>query len=237
MERSRLAILIPAYCEERTIGTVVSRAKIYGDVIVADDNSTDNTSQVAKSAGAIVLHNENNLGYEGNLNRLFNYAGIKGYQYAVTLDADGEHRPETLETFRKLLIDDGALLVLGYRPHTQRFAETVMGFVMRLRFGIRDILCGMKGYDMALLKETGGVFDRSGSIGTELALTPIHRGTAYTQVAVSGTPRVESPRFDRTFKANIRIFFALFRAMGADISFQIPGNDAARTLPIDRKAS
>jgi glycosyltransferase involved in cell wall biosynthesis len=237
MERPRLAILIPAYCEEGTIGAVVSRAKMFGDVIVADDNSTDNTSQVAKMAGAIVLKNDNNLGYEGNLNRLFEYAGRNGYQYAVTLDADGEHKPEILETFRKLLIEEGVPLVLGYRPRTQRFAEMVMGFIMRLRFGIRDILCGMKGYDMALLKHAGGVFDRSGSIGTELALTSIRRGTKYAQVAVSGTPRIERPRFDRTFQANVRIFRALFRALGADISLQIADNDAKLNLPTDRKAS
>lgn len=237
MDRSRLAVLIPAYCEEGTIGTVVKKASAYGDVIVADDNSSDNTSRVARSAGAIVIRNDRNLGYEGNLNRLFAYAGMKGYQYAVTLDADGEHRPETLETFRKLLVDDGVPLVLGYRPRTQRLAEMVMGFVIRRRFGIRDILCGMKGYDMVLLSEAGGVFDNSGSIGTELALTAIRRGARYKQVAVSGTPRIESPRFDRTFKANVRIFQALFRALRADITLQTRSNDASRNSQVDHKAS
>jgi glycosyltransferase involved in cell wall biosynthesis len=212
VDRSRLAILIPAYCEEATIGSVVRRASPYGDVVVADDCSRDRTVEMAEAAGATVLRNDTNRGYEGNLNRLFEYAGQQGYAFAVTLDADGEHHPETLEHFRRLLEVEGVPLVLGYRPRTQRVAEAVMGAYIRSRFGIRDILCGMKGYDMSLWRQAG-VFDSStSSIGCELALNAVRRGVPFAQIPVGGARRAGRPRFGPALSANIRIFSALLKA-------------------------
>ncbi|GAB6100994.1 hypothetical protein JCM16138_02170 [Thermococcus atlanticus] len=48
-------IVIPAYNEELTIGSVVALARKYGDVLVVDDGSGDRTSEIAREAGAIVI--------------------------------------------------------------------------------------------------------------------------------------------------------------------------------------
>jgi glycosyltransferase involved in cell wall biosynthesis len=185
-------------------------------VIVVDDCSPDDTSQRAADAGAIVVRNETNQGYEGALNRAFEKAQDLGFEYAVTMDADGEHDPAQLATFRSLLLDERVPLVIGIRLRKQRFAEIVMGLYVKARFGVNDILCGMKGYDLRLVAENGG-FDLSNSIGTELAINSIRHGTPFRQVSVSGIPRRDAPRFERKFAANWRILKALWHLVLADI--------------------
>lgn len=208
MDRSGVVVIIPAFREGMTIGPVVAAARAYAPVIVVDDCSPDDTGSRAATAGGIVVRNDVNLGYEDSLNAGFAKAQKMNFEYAVTMDADGEHDPSLLAQFFKLLVDDKIPLVLGVRPRKQRFAEVVMGFYVKARYGADDILCGMKGYKLQLVTEHGG-FDLSRSIGTELAIDALRRKTAFRQVPVSGQPRQDSPRFDRRFAANWRIFKAL----------------------------
>lgn len=216
MDRPRTAILIPAYREAATIGPVVRAAREHADVIVVDDASPDETAARAVEAGAIVIRNGSNLGYDGTLNRAFETALEQGYDFAITMDADGEHDPSLIAGFKSLLTDERVPLVLGVRPRKQRFAEMVMGVYVRIRFGAHDILCGMKGYDLKLANENGG-FDHTNSIGTELAINSIRRGAAFRQLGVSGTRRQDAPRFDRRLRANLRILAALGRIIRQDI--------------------
>ena len=217
MDRCQLAVLIPAYREGRTIGGIVAAALPYSQVIVVDDCSPDDTSCRAKEAGAIVVRNETNLGYDGTLNRAFETAVSAGFDCVVTMDADGEHDPALLGEFSRLLLDEGIPLVLGVRPRKQRFAEVVMGLYVRLRFGVSDILCGMKGYHLSLMLENNG-FDHTNSIGTELAINSIRRGSTYRQIGVYGKPREGQPRFGRRLSANWRILAALWRVLRQDIA-------------------
>jgi glycosyltransferase involved in cell wall biosynthesis len=212
----RTAVLIPAFREAATIGPVVRAAREHADVIVVDDASPDETGARAAEAGAIVVRNETNLGYDGSLNRAFEKALELGFDFAITMDADGEHDPSLVAGFKSLLAEDRVPLVLGVRPRKQRFAEIVMGLYIRLRFGVRDILCGMKGYDLKLAIENRG-FDHTNSIGTELAINSIRRGAAFRQLPVSGTRRQDAPRFDRRLRANMRIFVALGQIVVQDV--------------------
>ncbi len=216
MERRQTAIIIPAYNEEASIRRVVEGVKKFGQVIVADDASKDQTRNEAVSAGAIVLSNAQNCGYDGALNTGFAKAAELGVACAVTLDADGQHDPLLIPKYIDLLARHE--LVLGIRPQKARLAEEVMGLYFRLKYGIRDVLCGMKGYRMELYAANNG-FDHVGSIGTELALASIVRGCTFTQVPVPISKRADKPRFGGTVKANARIFRALFRLIGhlADI--------------------
>lgn len=217
MDRPRTAILIPAFREEATIGSVVRAAREHAEIIVVDDASPDETGARAAEAGAIVVRNETNLGYDGSLNRAFEKALELGFDFAITMDADGEHDPSLITGFKSLLTQAHVPLVLGVRPRKQRFAEMVMGVYVRIRFGVRDILCGMKGYDLKLAAENGG-FDHTNSIGTELAINSIRRGVAFRQLGVSGTRRQDAPRFDRRLRANLRILAALGRIIRQDIA-------------------
>lgn len=219
MDRSQLAVLIPAYREGNTIGSIVTATLAHSQVIVVDDCSPDDTTCRAKEAGAIVVRNETNLGYDGALNRAFETAVTLGFKCAVTMDADGEHDPTLLADFSRLLLDEDIPLVLGVRPRKQRFAEVVMGLYVRLRFGVADILCGMKGYHLSLMLENNG-FDHTNSIGTELAINSIRRGSAFRQIGVYGKLRQERPRFGRCLSANWRILSALWRLLRQDITLR-----------------
>ena len=62
---------MPAYNEEKYIGTLVLQARQYADeVIVLDDGSTDETSKIARLAGATVIRHEENKGYGAAIQRI-----------------------------------------------------------------------------------------------------------------------------------------------------------------------
>ena len=113
----RLAVAIPAFEAEATVGRVVRRAVAMGaDVIVVDDGSRDATGDAARACGVPVLTHDVNLGKGRALKTAFDYLFARGYEAVVTIDADGQHPPEELP---KLLTPwrEGADLVLGTRAH------------------------------------------------------------------------------------------------------------------------
>lgn len=96
----KIAVLIPAFDEEATVGAIVSAAKRQvPDVIVVDDASTDSTAACAEEAGAIVLHRKVNGGKGASLTEGFKYIVQQGYDAVVTLDADGFHDPDHIAAF------------------------------------------------------------------------------------------------------------------------------------------
>ena len=227
MDGSNLAIVIPAHCEANTIGPIVAAARRFGTVLVIDDCSTDETGLVAEAAGATVVRNDPKRGYDGTLNRGFEEARRRGFECVVTMDADGEHDPAALAAFRRLLLEDQVTLVLGIRARKQRLAEVIMGLYIKRRFGVSDILCGMKGYRLSLLA-ANGQFDHTDSIGTELTINSIRRGVKFAQIPVGGSPREDGPRFDNVLRANWRILSALLRVLHQDVRRlgTPPGNEA-----------
>lgn len=99
-EVKKIAVLIPAFCEEGTVGEMVAQARQYvPDVIVVDDASTDATAERAEEAGAIVLRREVNVGKGGALTEGFKYIVKTGYDAVITMDADGFHNPDHIAMF------------------------------------------------------------------------------------------------------------------------------------------
>ena len=74
MSECGLLIIIPAFNESATISDVITQAKEYGEVVVFDDASSDDTRAKALAAGAKVISNNRNLGYERNLGIAFKTA-------------------------------------------------------------------------------------------------------------------------------------------------------------------
>ncbi len=99
-EVERVAVVIPAFCEETTVGNVVTQSRLYvPDVIVVDDASRDATADRAQAAGATVLRRTVNGGKGAALTEGFNYALEKKFDAVVALDADGFHDPDQIPTF------------------------------------------------------------------------------------------------------------------------------------------
>src|SRR3954453_18205813 len=92
----KLAIL-PAYNEGEMVARVVREVRRNApnfDVLVVDDGSTDGTAAEAESEDAIVLRHPYNLGIGGAMQSGYKYALRHGYDVAVQVDGDGQHKPE-----------------------------------------------------------------------------------------------------------------------------------------------
>ncbi len=116
----RTLVVIPSKNLEATVGDVV-RAVLALDlgleVLVVDDGSTDDTSRVAREAGAQVVKHAENLGKGAALKTGFEYAIERGHEAVITMDGDGQHDPQAIPEFLETLEKCGADIVVGSRMH------------------------------------------------------------------------------------------------------------------------
>jgi glycosyltransferase involved in cell wall biosynthesis len=99
-------VIIPAYNEQETVGSVVDEISAHApdfDVVVVDDGSTDQTWAVALSHGARVIRLPFNLGIGGAVQTGYRFAADNAYDIAVQVDADGQHDPRTIHTLLDVL--------------------------------------------------------------------------------------------------------------------------------------
>ena len=112
----KIAAGIPAFNEEKNVGSVIVELLKFVDiVIVCDDGSNDNTGMIAKKMGAIVVNHERNLGYGAGIKSLFLKARELGVDVLVTLDADGQHRPKDVLTVLEPIKKHETDIVIGSR--------------------------------------------------------------------------------------------------------------------------
>lgn len=118
--------LIPAHNEEARIGAVVEGATRHLAALVVDDGSGDGTAQAAEAAGARVIRHEVNHGKGAALRSGFRCAIEQGYDFVITLDADGQHDPAEIPAFLEAYAASKADLIIGQRDFRQ------MPFIRRL---------------------------------------------------------------------------------------------------------
>jgi glycosyltransferase involved in cell wall biosynthesis len=112
----KIAILIPAFNEELTIGSVVLQARRYAHhVLVINDGSADKTSEVARMAGAEVIDHHINGGKASALSAGFNELKKRNYDIIVMMDGDGQHLVQDIGALIAPIIDDESDLVIGSR--------------------------------------------------------------------------------------------------------------------------
>lgn len=115
-DSSHIIVAIPAYNEERFIGSVVLQCLQYtDDVVVLDDGSTDATALIAEQAGAVVLRHMVNRGKSEAVNTALAWARQKHADALVFIDGDGQHRPSELETVLGPVLNGEADMVVGSR--------------------------------------------------------------------------------------------------------------------------
>jgi len=132
-----LLAAIPAFNEQKTIGSVVLTAQRYATrVIVIDDGSEDETAWVAEQAGATVIRHPTNRGYGAALRSCFEYARESEFEVLVILDGDGQHRPEMIPQVVAPVDEGRADVSIGSRFMDGTKAEGVPGY---RKFGIRVI--------------------------------------------------------------------------------------------------
>jgi hypothetical protein len=115
---SKTLVIIPARNEAKRIPAVIRSIREnlpHCDILVVEDGSSDDTVAVVRSLGAKIVSLPISLGYGGAIRVGFQYAASKGYRYAITMDADGQHNAEDLPTIIDGLSRDGNDLVIGSR--------------------------------------------------------------------------------------------------------------------------
>lgn len=114
----KICVLLPAYNEAQNIQKVIQEIRaIVQDVVVVDDGSQDETAQLARKAGAVVISHERNQGKGAALKSGFNYVLEKGYHGVITMDADGQHLPEEIKNFLPRIETEDPDILLGSRMH------------------------------------------------------------------------------------------------------------------------
>lgn len=137
-------MIVPAYNEENTIGSVVRRIQALGegyDAIVVNDDSSDRTFSIAHQEGATVIDLPCNLGIGGAVQTGFLYALRNGYDACVQVDGDGQHPTEKIPYLLKTLFEEDLDVVIG-----SRFIEKTgydISFMRRIGIGIISLFLKM----------------------------------------------------------------------------------------------
>jgi glycosyltransferase involved in cell wall biosynthesis len=190
-----LTIVIPAFNEASTLPAVLDslRHHAFGgfkaSVIVVDDGSSDETAKIAREHGALVLRHPHNLGYGAALK-----TGIKQAEtpFVATMDADGQHSPESLGSLWDQRHD--ADMVVGARsglhsPLWRMPGKWWLGVMARYLSGqtIPDLNSGLRLYRRDVLARYLHVCPSGFSLTTTITLAMLSRGwrVAYVPIAIN----------------------------------------------------
>lgn len=135
-----LLVIIPAYNEEGAIQAVIANVQSHApqaDIVVIDDGSADKTSEAALETGVVVLRHPFNLGIGGAMQTGLKYAELKGYDYVVRLDGDGQHNPGDIDTLLAPLRRRAADMVVGARFVDKGVTDAGWHIPFLRRLGIR----------------------------------------------------------------------------------------------------
>ena len=218
-----IRVIIPAHNEEGSIAKVIREIpEIVAEIVVVNNNSSDNTVQVAQNEGATVL-NEDRMGY--------GFACLRGMEYLskqskkpeiiVFIDGDYSDYPEELTKLVEPILEDDYDLVIGARVKELRepgsmtpqqvFGNKLATFLMKVLFGARFTDLGpfraIK-YDQLVRL---GMEDETYGWTVEMQLKAIRNKLKYTEIPVRYKKRIGISKVSGTLKGTI---FAGIKILG-----------------------
>ncbi|MDN4030850.1 DUF2062 domain-containing protein [Chryseobacterium gambrini] len=122
ISEKKICVLIPTYNNEKTLKRVIDGVLDYTeDIIVVNDGSTDSTREILRSYSQIeVIDLPENKGKGNGLKIGFRKAKELGYDYAITIDSDGQHYPDDIPVFVEALLNEKEdVLLIGNRNMSQ----------------------------------------------------------------------------------------------------------------------
>jgi len=150
-----VGVVIPAFRAQASIAGVVRAVKAQGfSVVVVDDGSSDRTAELAAEAGAEVVRLERNVGKGSALWAGLGVAHAHGWVWMVAMDADGQHDPAALASFRARAGSHAGVVVGARRlrpdvmPWPRVCSNLLTTFLLSLQAGCRlwDSQCGFRMY-------------------------------------------------------------------------------------------
>ncbi len=197
----KIAVLIPCYNEEKTIGKVVRDAKAAlpeATIYVYNNNSKDRTAEIAAEAGAVV-RNEYMQGKGNVIRRMFREIDALVY---VMVDGDDTYPMEAAPEMVKAVLEHNADMVVGDRLSSTYYQENkrpfhnfgndlVRGSVNKL-FGsdVRDIMTGFRAFSYEFVK-TFPVLSKGFEIETEMTIHAVYNNMQIDNVVIDYRDRPE----------------------------------------------
>lgn len=191
---AKVAVAIPAYNEEKTIAGVIIGAQKHTDiVIVCDDGSEDLTGIIAKKLGAVVLTNETNMGKGEALRVCFREAREIGVDALVTIDADGQHNPDEIQTVVGPILSEDADIVIGSRfikemsdiPGYRKQGNRILNVLTTQSLkGISDTQSGFRAYSKKALSLINPG-EMGMGVDSEILVEALHLGLRVTETPIT----------------------------------------------------
>lgn len=160
----RVCVIIPTYNNGRTLHTVIEDVSCYtSNIIVVNDGSTDDTSDILTGfTGIEKVSYSVNQGKGWAIRQGIKRALELGYDYAITIDSDGQHFAKDLPVFIEQLKKHPRAIIIGSRnmnqssvPGKSSFGNRFSNFWFRVETGIKlpDTQSGYRLYPIFLLKD------------------------------------------------------------------------------------
>lgn len=122
MNRLKVCVIVPTYNNSKTLKRVLESILTYtSHIIIVNDGSTNETVAILEEYPYLIqIHHPKNAGKGIALRNGFKKAISLNYQYAITIDSDGQHFASDIPTFIKTLENEGSALLIGSRNMTQQ---------------------------------------------------------------------------------------------------------------------
>ena len=207
--KHNLAVLIPALNEEESIREVIRGVKraVSGEIVVIDDASSDSTAMIVRKEGAKLLPLLFRQGAWGAMRTGIRYANQHRFEIAVTMDADGQHLPDSIGLLIDPILSNRADVVIGSCTERGSGPRKLSWFFFRLITGlnVKDLTSGFRAYNAdalaAVMTADTALLDYQ-DIGVLLALNKA--GFRILEVSVRMCPR--SSGHSRVFSSWWEVF-------------------------------
>lgn len=218
---AKIIVCIPAYNEAKTIASIINQAKIYSnEVVVYDDGSFDNTTEVARDAGATVIRQPVNRGYGSALKALFQIAKQKDADIMITMDSDGQHDTRQIPAVISPILSDGFDIVIGSRflnssdrekvPGYRAFGiKTITKFTQAASYNnITDAQSGFRAYSKNALTKIN-LFEEGMSVSTEILLRAKEKSLRIKEVPITINYNVEKSSTHNAISHGIGVLYTV----------------------------
>lgn len=218
----KIAVLIPCYNEEKTIEKVVKdwKAELPEAIIyVYDNNSNDNTVELAKKAGAVVRH-EYSQGKGNVIRRMFREINAECY---IMVDGDDTYPAEYGRKMAELVLDKKVDMVVGDRLSSTYFEENKRPFHnfgntlvkksinFLFRCNIRDIMTGYRAFSYLFVKSFP-VLSKGFEIETEMTIHAVEKNMRIDNVIIEYRDRPEGSESKlNTYSDGLKVLRTIIR--------------------------